>query len=634
MGVVINPKMDAILTTLGKIKDDIKGLGFAAKGSGDIVSFPDSIGGFNVNRITADLAPVQNLNGQDAPYPAGGGKNKLPITGTTTTTNGITFTVNSDGTIKVNGTATANAFFNVVTNLTLPSGNYLLTSGGVGGQETAGLYVAVNGVYYWAGANEGTGVAVPVTSTAFAATIRVLSGATISNMIFKPMLRLSSETDATFAPYENICPILGHTEVETTGAGKNLCPMFKTETKNGATITVDANGVVTPSGTASAQTTFFKECVLNAGTYRLFGAPTGSANGSYDFYATNMETSAVVARCYETASTSLRTFTLDKVTNMRFNVRVPQGAVDTSKKFYPMALLTSETDTTYEPYIGTSVLTEIGINQWDEIGEYGGINSSTGADTSSTTTWRSKNYIPVTQGQMIYAKTGSVAIYCRWYDANKAYLGAYDATGGHGSITNGVLTAPTNACYFRFVLDARPNDGIISINYPARFTDYYPYTGIGAVYGGTLDVTSGKLTATMRVLSTAGLVAANISTVQTVGSLTRFWLYIANKTVGAVQCDRAKTSNGSTYSQEIVELYGADPTYPQSIWMKLPTALVGTTAASILTYLQTSGIQIAYTLAEPKVYQLEPQAVQTVLGQNNIYTDSGEVNVWYVAGLS
>ena len=51
-----------------------------------------------------------------------------------------------------------------------------------------------------------------------------MSGTTVSNVKMYPMIRLSSISDATFAPYENICPISGWSSATVTRTGKNLCP--------------------------------------------------------------------------------------------------------------------------------------------------------------------------------------------------------------------------------------------------------------------------------------------------------------------------------------------------------------------------------------------------------------------------
>ena len=56
------------------------------------------------------------------------GKNllKYPFANTTKTENGITFTDNGDGSITVNGTATATAYFSLSSNKALPTGKYVL----------------------------------------------------------------------------------------------------------------------------------------------------------------------------------------------------------------------------------------------------------------------------------------------------------------------------------------------------------------------------------------------------------------------------------------------------------------------------------------------------------------------------
>ena len=49
-------------------------------------------------KFTATLSPVQDLHGQDAPYPSGGGKNKLDTSSFSNGTyNDVTLTRNTDG---------------------------------------------------------------------------------------------------------------------------------------------------------------------------------------------------------------------------------------------------------------------------------------------------------------------------------------------------------------------------------------------------------------------------------------------------------------------------------------------------------------------------------------------------------
>lgn len=92
----------------------------------------------------------------------------------------------------------------------------------------------------------------------------------------------------------------------------------------------------------------------------------------------------------------------------------------------------------------------------------------------------------------------------------------------------------------------------------------------GTVYGGTLDVTTGKLTVTM----------ANIAS------------YNGETLPGAWISDR--------------DVYA-----------------VGTTP--------TIGAQVVYELATPLVYHLTPVEIRTLTGQNTIWADTGEVTVKYAA---
>ena len=111
-------------------------------------------------------------------------------------------------------------------------------------------------------------------------------------------------------------------------------------------------------------------------------------------------------------------------------------------------------------------------------------------------------------------------------------------------------------------------------------TDYEPYTGTtlpiifpssaGTVYGGTLDVPNGTLTVTH----------------------------------GQISSYNGETLPGAWISDRDVYTAGTTP---------------------------TTGAQVVYELAEPVVYQLTPEQVETLLGENNIWADCGTVNVTYRA---
>ncbi|MBQ8688333.1 MAG: hypothetical protein IJ512_07285 [Ruminococcus sp.] len=144
---------------------------------------------------TASLRDMQDAIGMRR-------KNLLNVTASTTTKNGITFTVNDDRSIKVSGTATADATLDLGTlDLTLGE-QYTLTGCPSGGSESTYRLYGLN-TTSWAGAGSDTGSGVTFTAQYYANTVYrivVYSGQTV-NATFYPMLRYADVTDDTYAPY-------------------------------------------------------------------------------------------------------------------------------------------------------------------------------------------------------------------------------------------------------------------------------------------------------------------------------------------------------------------------------------------------------------------------------------------------
>ena len=115
--------------------------------------------------------------------------NLLPIpTQATQTITGITFTNNSDGTITVNGTATANSTYNLGT-FTIPTNYELKLSGCPSGGSTSSYYLYAydttsNKTY----SDTGSGVTFTSTSGSVNIYIRVQSEQTVDGLVFEPKL--------------------------------------------------------------------------------------------------------------------------------------------------------------------------------------------------------------------------------------------------------------------------------------------------------------------------------------------------------------------------------------------------------------------------------------------------------------
>ena len=110
-------------------------------------------------------------------------KNLLKVVARSSTSNGVTFTVNDDGTITVNGTATAGAWLNVSGPLVLPAGNYILSGCPSGGAYSTTYVLSSNPA-----ADYGNTKAFTLTEeTEIVVNIGVYAGYTANNLVFKPM---------------------------------------------------------------------------------------------------------------------------------------------------------------------------------------------------------------------------------------------------------------------------------------------------------------------------------------------------------------------------------------------------------------------------------------------------------------
>ena len=150
----------------------------------------------------------QDFNGYGKPWAGGAGKNKMPTMTAEKTDLGITVTPQADGSLIINGTATGT--FTYTKQVTLVSGESYIVSGCPSGGSSSTYRLDIYGTGLPAVPDYGSGSAIFVAPNNFV-TLRVViySGVTFDNSHWYPMIRLSSESDAAFEPYENICPIEG-----------------------------------------------------------------------------------------------------------------------------------------------------------------------------------------------------------------------------------------------------------------------------------------------------------------------------------------------------------------------------------------------------------------------------------------
>ena len=134
------------------------------------------------------------------------GKNKFNNTTSSTTVSGVTFTVNSDGTITANGTATANITFQLKPNLYIQNNGWAGNIFSFGAIETNKNY---RGLLMYYNSNWTLQNSVYLNSTeaplldyyCAIACIYVVKGTTLNDVLFEPMLRDENIEDDTYSSY-------------------------------------------------------------------------------------------------------------------------------------------------------------------------------------------------------------------------------------------------------------------------------------------------------------------------------------------------------------------------------------------------------------------------------------------------
>lgn len=202
--------------------------------------FPDGAN-LPVKSLTAEINPVQDLNGYDYPWVGGAGKNQyngadIIFNGrpSDSTLNGITLTKNSDGSFTVTGTATAETRLNTQATYQFKAGKSYTIS--VAGLTNGNIRIEINGSVNGSGLDYTSEF--PTSDFAKTYTITadcgfnyffldVQNGATVNNTI---RIQIEEGQPTAWTPYENICPISGYDEVNVTRTGKNLIDLAGTFT--------------------------------------------------------------------------------------------------------------------------------------------------------------------------------------------------------------------------------------------------------------------------------------------------------------------------------------------------------------------------------------------------------------------
>lgn len=218
-----------------------------------------------------------------------------------------------------------------------------------------------------------------------------------------------------------------------------------------------------------------------------------------------------------------------------------------------------------------------------------------------------------------------------WYDVEQNFL-------SYANWGTGAITSPSNAYYMKFHVEpayGTTYNNDISINYPSTDTAYHSgkdnttyQIQLGqTVYGGTIDAVHGVLTVThgVKVLD---------------GSET--WLWSGNNDLGLTMVQNGIITDVVTQHN----LYTQNSTFSDKSWATRSTvdgsigmffgrsALYAkyskfTTAEEVNAFFAENPTTVVYELATPIEIQLTAQEIRTLLDENNIWCDSGDISVGY-----
>ena len=287
------------------------------------------------------------------------GKNLIPPKAASETINGVTCTVNADGSLTLNGTATGNCFFHCP-DMEIVSGIYTLSSGV---KLPAGITLILRKkdinkqiMYVYAGSSSKT-KPTGYSGKAFVY-VAVSSGTTVTNLTLYPQLEVGSEATA-YEPYQG--ETITSDEVELYGdahtEGKNLIPTIDEPlSANGITCTVNVDGSITLDGTAT-ETAFinFPHMMIKAGTYTL--STSANLAGGTSFVLRTRSGNVWLINIQ--AGSKSKTEAVSYAGAAQTYIAVASGTTVSNLTIYPQLEEGSEA-TAYEPYQGMTTALEDG----------------------------------------------------------------------------------------------------------------------------------------------------------------------------------------------------------------------------------------------------------------------------------
>lgn len=292
-----------------------------------------------------------------------------------------------------------------------------------------------------------------------------------------------------------------------------------------------------------------------------------------------------------------------------------------------------------------------GVNVWDEDWELGGLVYADGSKFDTSDRIRSKNFCPCLPNTQYFMKSlnDQITVQIFYYAKDKSYI-------SYNGYKDSVFTTVNNAYYFKVVISTITTyTSGVSVNYPSTDTLYHPYNPDSKTYfiefpsgdaivGGTYDISNGSFTA----IYTKYIVQSASATWQAgkphIFTITTALTPQAEAFSSSVSTMRNRDYKCSHYKKNGIQSGSASVTDMDDLSCYVYGNVINIRDESISieqfnTYAQAqyangTPITIIYKRAEPQIIQLDEVAIKTVLGNNNLWADTGDVkNLVYRADV-
>ena len=550
-----------------------------------IVTITDGGNNLAVQSLKSSILPVQSLNGYEYPWAGGAGVNIYPECAISGTFGGEITITQSGCKYTLTGTTTAYRQAISTDTIDLTAGTYTLKIF-FSGTATNDIYVqlrSTDGVTTYGSNISNNGVFTLSSDTTVKPRIAI-SQNVVTNQTISVMLVSGSTAPSTFSPWENLCPITGWTQAN----------VWDDPVRGGSIewnqLLQNGNFASTSDWTnQSAENKVAFSASGNAGKLTIVDATYGGRPN----LAPSSIASPVVGHKYFFSGGV-------KITTAKTTARI-------------FAFLFGNYNTILDP---------VPLNAWNDFATILNVSSSQYANgilyittvastfnANDTIEYRNIQLIDLTEAFGAGNEPSTVEAFRALFP--KDYY-AYDA--GTASCVSKVNGDPYRQLTFSFgqtvygvELDA--NTGTVTVKWAV------------AEYDGSNDESWAKGGGTAGTDSFQGFyIPCN--------ALKKY----KNATyVNSIKCDRLQTrySNSNTptnlYEYYVTGYNDSSGAYPNQNWFYVKASNDIGTTADFKAWLQSNPIQVVYELATPTTITLSPQTMQTLLGENNLWADCGEI---------